>query len=204
MVYNFFKRFFDIVISLIGLIFLIPLYLIIRLAYLLTGDYHRIIYCQTRIGQHGKPFKMLKFRTMVIDADAELKKLLRNKDYKKQWDKFHKIENDPRITKIGHCLRKGSIDEIPQFINVLINQLSIVGPRPLVPGELEAHHGDKKLYQSVKPGLTGWWAVNGRSLKTYKDRLALEYYYIKNRSFSLDCKIIHLTFAAVLKKTGAK
>lgn len=202
--YIFFKRTFDLLFSLIGLIFLIPLYIFIRLAYFCTGDFHRIIYSQTRIGKHGKPFKMFKFRTMVINADEELKKLLKNPKYKKEWIEYHKIENDPRITKVGRFLRKSSIDEMPQFINVFIGQLSVVGPRPLIPGEIEEHHGNKKLYESVKPGLTGWWAVNGRSDQSYDDRLKLEYYYVKHCSFGLDIKIFFMTFATVLKKSGAK
>ena len=202
--YNFLKRIFDLIFSLIGLCFFVPFYIIIRIAYLLTGDCHRIIFAQTRIGKHGKPFKMFKFRTMVINADEELKKLLQEPKYKREWDKFHKISNDPRITKVGHFLRKSSIDEIPQFINVLTNKLSVIGPRPLVPGELEEHHGDEKLYWSVKPGLTGWWAVNGRSLKNYKERLELEYYYINHRSLALDTKIVFMTLATILKKSGAK
>ena len=202
--YIFFKRTFDIMLSLIGVIFLIPLYIIIRLAYFCTGDFHRIIYTQTRVGKNGKLFKMYKFRTMVINADEELKKLLKNPEYKKEWEEYHKIENDPRITKVGHFLRKSSIDEMPQFINVFIGQLSIVGPRPLIPGEIEEHHGDKKLYESVKPGLTGWWAVNGRSNQSYKERLKLEYYYVNHCSIGFDFKILFMTISTVLKKSGAK
>ena len=202
--YIFFKRTFDIMLSLIGVIFLIPLYIVIRLAYFCTGDFHRIIYTQTRVGKNGKLFKMYKFRTMVINADEELKKLLKNPEYKKEWEEYHKIENDPRITKVGRFLRKSSIDEMPQFINVFIGQLSIVGPRPLIPGEIEEHHGDKKLYESVKPGLTGWWAVNGRSNQSYKERLKLEYYYVKHRSLGFDIKILFMTVSTVLKKSGAK
>ena len=202
--YIFFKRTFDIMLSLIGVIFLIPLYIIIRLAYFCTGDFHRIIYTQTRVGKNGKLFKMYKFRTMVINADEELKKLLKNPEYKKEWEEYHKIENDPRITKVGRFLRKSSIDETPQFINVFIGQLSVIGPRPLIPGEIEKHRGNKKLYESVKPGLTGWWAVNGRSNQTYNERLKLEYYYVKHCSLALDFKILLKTFATVLKKSGAK
>ena len=141
---------------------------------------------------------------MVINADEELKKLLKNPEYKKEWEEYHKIENDPRITKVGHFLRKSSIDEMPQFINVFIGQLSIVGPRPLIPGEIEEHHGDKKLYESVKPGLTGWWAVNGRSNQSYKERLKLEYYYVNHCSIGFDFKILFMTISTVLKKSGAK
>jgi undecaprenyl-phosphate galactose phosphotransferase len=202
--YNFLKRIFDLILSLIGLVFLIPLYLIIRLLYIFTGDLHRIIFVQTRVGKDGKPFQLLKFRTMNINADQELKTILNEPKYRKEWDKFHKISNDPRITKVGHFLRRASLDEFPQFINIFLGSLSVIGPRPLVPGELEEHHGNTKLYWSIKPGLTGWWAVNGRSLKNYEERLKLEYYYINHRSISLDAKIIFKTFTTILKKSGAK
>lgn len=203
--YHFVKRIFDIFSSIVGIIIFIPLYILIRLAYICTGDFHRIIYCQKRIGLHGKPFKMLKFRSMVINADGEpLRKLLEDPKYRAEWDEFRKIENDPRITKIGKFLRKSSLDEVPQFINVFIGQLSIIGPRPLTPGEIEEHHGDKKLYESVKPGITGWWAVNGRSTQDYTNRLKLEYYYVKHCSLALDTKIFFLTFVTIFKKSGAK
>ncbi len=202
--YIFIKRIFDLILSLIGIVFLIPLYIFIRLLYIFTGDFHRIIFVQTRVGKNGKHFKLFKFRTMVINADERLKQLLKEPKYQKEWNKFHKISNDPRITRVGRFLRKSSLDEVPQFINVLLNKLSIIGPRPLVPGELEEHHGDKKLYWSVKPGLTGWWAVNGRSLKNYKERLELEYYYISHRSLLLDTKIVFMTLSSIFKNSGAK
>ena len=141
---------------------------------------------------------------MVPNADEVLKKLLKQKKYKKEWDKNQKLENDPRITKIGRILRKTSLDELPQFINVLKGDMSLIGPRPLVKGELDKHKGDHAIYESVKPGITGWWACNGRSATTYEKRLELEYYYIKNMSLLLDIKCIFLTIKAVIGKSGAK
>jgi len=204
MLYRFCKRLFDIICGLIGLVFLIPITLIVKIAYMCTGDFHRIFYVQERIGRKGKHFKILKFRSMAWDADEQLKKLLKNKKYREQWEAFQKIDNDPRITKVGKVIRRGSIDEFPQFLNVLIGQMSLVGPRPLIPGELEEHNGNAKIYESVKPGITGYWAVRGRSNNDYEDRLKMEYYYAKNCGVKLDIKIILWTFKAVLKKDGAK
>lgn len=199
------KRFFDISVSLIGVIFLIPITLFIKIAYFLTGDRDSIFYSQTRLGKDGKLFKIYKFRTMIKDADGEpLRKLLKDPKYKAEWDKNQKFENDPRVTKIGKLIRHASIDETPQFLNILAGNLSLVGPRPLTPGECESHGGDRKKYESVRPGLTGNWAASGRSSIDFKTRLELEYYYIENQSLFLDLKIIFKTFAAVLFGTGAK
>ena len=198
------KRLFDILVSLVGVLFLIPIYLIIRIAYFLTGDFHKIIYSHTRIGLNGKPFKLYKFRSMVYNADEVLKKLLKQPKYKKEWNEFHKLSFDPRITKVGKFIRVASIDETPQFINILLGDLSLIGPRPLVPGELDINHGNHALYESVRPGITGWWAVNGRSATTFKKRLELEYYYIKNIGFKIDMKIIFKTIKIVLNGDGAK
>ncbi|MBQ8984449.1 sugar transferase [Candidatus Saccharibacteria bacterium] len=204
MVYKFFKRLFDIVFGLIGLVLLIPLTLILKVAYMCTGDFHRIIYGQTRVGKNGKEFRLYKFRSMVWDADARLEELLKKEKYKKQWEEYQKLDNDPRITKIGKVIRRGSIDEIPQFINVLLGQMSIIGPRPLVPGEIKMHKGDAKKYNSVKPGMTGYWATRGRSDVDYDERLKMEYYYIDNQSFTLDIKIFFRTIKAVFRKDGSK
>ena len=198
------KRLFDILVSLVGVLFLIPIYLIIRIAYFLTGDFHKIIYSHTRIGLNGKPFKLYKFRSMVYNADEVLKELLKKPKYKKEWNEFHKLSYDPRITKVGKFIRVASIDETPQFINILLGDLSLIGPRPLVPGELDINHGNHALYESVRPGITGWWAVNGRSATTFKKRLELEYYYIKNIGFKIDMKIIFKTIKIVLNGDGAK
>lgn len=142
---------------------------------------------------------------MVKGADGEpLKKLLENPKYKAEWDANQKLEYDPRITKVGRFIRHGSIDETPQFLNVLINQLSLIGPRPLVIGECKKHGGDCKKYQSIKPGITGWWAVNGRSATSYKKRFELEYYYIDHQSLALDAKIFVKTIGAIITKDGAK
>lgn len=198
------KRTFDIVCSLIGCVALIPLIIVVKLCYIFSGDFHSIFYTQKRIGKNGKYIYIYKFRSMVPDADVILKDLLKQKKYKKEWDLNQKLENDPRITRIGNLLRKTSLDEVPQFINVLKGDMSIIGPRPLVEGELDSHNGDHRIYESVRPGITGWWACNGRSDISYEERLELEYYYVRNLSFRLDLKCIFYTIKVVIFKTGAK
>lgn len=198
------KRLFDILISLIGMVFIIPIALIVKISYIITGDFHSIFYRQKRIGKNGKKIYIFKFRTMVYNADEELKKLLKIKKYKEQWKNNQKLDDDPRITKAGKVLRKLSLDEIPQFINVFIGDMSLIGPRPLVDGEIEEHDGNHEIYESVKPGITGWWAANGRSATDYEKRLELEYYYAKNCSISLDIKCIFRTIKALITRHGAK
>ena len=198
-----FKRIFDILFSILFLIPLAILSVIIKTVYLLNRNTDPIFYKQIRIGKDGKKFDIYKFRTMNSNAERELKKLLEDENNKEEWRQFHKLKQDPRITKFGLFLRKSSIDEFPQFINVLKGDMSIVGPRPLVPGELEMHNGDK-IYWKLKPGITGWWACNGRSDTPYDERLKQEYYYINNVSFLLDLKIILKTIICIFKKAGAR
>lgn len=203
MLYLALKRLVDFVCGLIGVIILIPVTVIVKLIYLLTGDKAKIFYRQKRIGQNGKEIRIWKFRSMVPNADEILKELLKDEIYRKEWEENQKFSNDPRITKVGKILRKTSIDELPQMINILKGDMSLVGPRPLVAGELE-QHGGLKLYQKVKPGITGWWGCNGRSNIDYRERLELEYYYVRNCSFYLDILCIFRTALAVIKKDGAK
>lgn len=145
------KRLSDILIGLVGTIILIPLTLIVKLVYICTGDFHPIFYTQERIGKNGKVFKIIKYRSMVPNADEALKKLLEQKKYRKQWEEYQKIDDDPRITKVGKFIRKGSIDEFPQFINVLLGQMSMVGPRPLIPGELKSTAVRPKTSKNINP-----------------------------------------------------
>jgi len=202
-IYLVIKRIIDFILSLIAIIPMFVLIVLVKLAFLLTGDKDKILFKQTRVGQNGKMFELYKIRTMVPNADEELKRLLLDKKIKEEWEEYHKLENDPRITKVGRILRKTSLDEVPQFINVLKGDMSIIGPRPLVEGELKKHNG-LKLYERVKPGITGWWACNGRSNISYDERLELEYYYVKNCSLSLDILTFLRTIYVVLKKTGAE
>lgn len=203
MLYLWIKRIIDILVGLLGVILLIPLTLVIKILYLLDGDTAKLFYRQTRVGQNGKIIKIWKFRTMVPDADKQLQILLQDEKYRKEWEENQKFANDPRITEIGGVLRRTSLDEIPQMINILTGDMSLVGPRPLVVGELE-QHGGLKLYQRVKPGITGWWGCNGRSNIDYRERLELEYYYVKHCSPYLDLLCLFRTALAVLKKEGAQ
>lgn len=198
------KRIFDILCSLLGILMLIPVAIVTKICYLVTGDKKSIFYKQKRIGKNGNFIYIYKFRSMVSNADEVLKELLKDPKYKKEWDLNQKFENDPRITKFGKVLRKTSLDELPQFINVLKGDMSMIGPRPLVEGELDAHNGNHELYECVRPGISGWWAANGRSNTTYEKRLELEYYYCKNCNLMIDIKCVFLTIKAVLFKNGAK
>ena len=198
------KRLFDILIALIGCLFLLPIILIVKISYLLHKDFDSIFFRQKRIGKNGKKFNLYKFRSMVPNADEVLKELLKDPKYKEEWDLNQKLEHDPRITSMGNILRKTSLDELPQFINILIGDMSLIGPRPLVPGELDSHNGNHELYESVRPGISGWWAANGRSATTYERRLELEYYYVQHCGLILDIRCVFRTIKAVIYKTGAK
>ena len=197
------KRLFDMLCGLFGIVLLIPVTLLVKLAYLLSGDRAQIFYRQRRVGLNGKLIFIWKFRSMVPNAGEILEELLKDPKYAKEWAENQKLEHDPRVTKVGEFLRKTSVDELPQLINVLRGDMSLVGPRPLVVGELEAHNG-LKLYQKVKPGITGWWGCNGRSNIDYRERLELEYYYVRNCSLYLDVLCIIRTLWAVLIKDGAQ
>ena len=198
------KRLFDILIALIWCLFLLPVILIVKISYLLHKDFDSIFFRQKRIGKNGKEFNLYKFRSMVPNADEVLKELLKDPKYKEEWDLNQKFEHDPRITSMGNILRKTSLDELPQFINILIGDMSVIGPRPLVPGELDSHNGNHELYESVRPGISGWWAANGRSATTYERRLELEYYYVQHCGLILDIRCVFRTIKAVIFKTGAK
>lgn len=205
-VYRFIKRIIDIIGGLVGIVLLIPITIVLYLISIFSKEnIGPIFYEQLRVGKNGKYFRIYKFRTMIIGADKILKKYLEeNEEAKIEFEKNQKLEYDPRITKLGKILRKTSLDEFPQFINVLKGDMSLIGPRPLVEGELDAHNGNHKLYESVKPGITGYWGVNGRSNTTYEERLELEYYYAKNFSFWLDTKIFFKTIISIVKREGAK
>ena len=199
-----FKRLFDILISLIGLVFLIPVLLIIKICYMISGDFKSIIFKHKRIGKNGKVFNMYKIRTMVPNALEELEEILKDPKMKKEWDENHKFDDDPRVTKLGKVLRKASIDEIPQFINIFIGDMSFIGPRPMTKEEVDDYKANKDKLLSMKPGLTGWWACNGRSNIEPEERKKLELYYIDNCSVLLDIKIMFKTIIKVIQKEGAK
>lgn len=199
------KRLFDLIVSIVGLIILIPVTFVVKILYLLEGDTKRIIFTQDRIGKNGKHFKFFKFRSMVPNADYELKKLLdSNKELREEYQKNKKLKNDPRITKTGKLIRKFSIDELPQFINIFSGDMSLIGNRPYLPREKEDMG---KYYDDIiktKPGLTGLWQVSGRSNTSFKQRLVLEQEYSKKAGLKLDIKIFFKTFSVVLFGKGAQ
>ncbi len=199
------KRIFDIIGSLIGIIFLIPLTIIIKLIYLLTGDFHSIFYCQNRIGKKGKEFRIYKYRSMIVNADEELERIL--KEDKKLAEEYRinkKLTRDPRITKIGNFIRRTSIDELPQLLNILFGQMSFIGNRPYLPKEKNDMNGYFDDIVKTKPGLSGYWQVSLRSRGTFKQRLEMEQYYSNNCSLGFDIKILFKTFGAVFGGDGAK
>ena len=199
------KRIFDIFISLIGLVFLVPIYIIIRIAYIISGDFNGILYTQDRIGIHGKKFKLYKYRSMIIDADNKLEELLNNnEDLRKEYKENKKLVNDPRVTKVGTFIRKYSIDELPQLLNVFIGNMSLIGNRPYLPREKKDMGKYFDGIVKTKPGLTGYWQINGRNDTSFNKRLQLEEYYSEHQCFKLDFKIFFKTFAVVLQGRGAK
>ncbi len=198
------KRTIDITGGLVGMMLLIPVTIIVALLNFINKENGPIFYAQKRIGKDGKIFKMYKFRTMVVDADKKLKTILENNpELRKEWEENRKLKNDPRITKIGNFLRKTSIDEIPQFLNVLIGNMSLVGPRAVVGDEIEKFGFYQKDVLSVKPGVTGYWAANGRSDTSYDERVFMETLYARNCSVWLDIKILFKTLISVVKREGA-
>ena len=173
------KRIIDILISSIALILLFPIFIIIG----------------------GKIIYLYKFRSMVENAEDLIKEF--NEEQKKEYEENYKLSNDPRITRVGKILRKTSLDELPQLINILKGDMSLIGPRPIVQNELEKYGMLKDRFLSVTPGLTGYWACNGRSCTTYDDRVKLELYYIYNCCLKLDIKIFFSTIKSVIKRSGA-
>ena len=203
--YHISKRLFDIIFSFIGLIFLIPITIILKIAYMCTGDFHRIFFVQERIGKNGKIFKFYKFRSMVPNADEVLFKTMElDKIIAEEYQKNKKLKHDPRITKMGKFIRSTSIDELPQLINIFLGHMSFVGNRPYLPREKKDMGEYYEDIIKTKPGLTGYWQVNGRSETTFEERLDLESYYSNNASLILDIKIFLKTFKVVLFKIGAR
>lgn len=200
--YEFIKRAFDIFSSLIAMILLSPVILILAIAVKVDDPKGKIFFAHKRVGKNGKEIKILKFRSMVHNAEELIEKF--TPEQKEEYYANFKLDNDPRVTKLGNFLRKSSLDELPQLLNILAGNLSLVGPRPVLEEETQLYGKDRDLFLSVKPGLTGYWAVNGRSAIDYDERKKLELYYVQNRSFWLDIKIIFKTFTTVFKGEGAQ
>lgn len=198
--YKITKRIADILVSLIGLIFLSPLFLIISIAVKLDSK-GPAFFVHKRIGKDGKIINVYKFRTMVDNAEGLIRKF--TPEQLKKFNENFKLEDDPRITRIGKFLRKTSLDELPQLLNILKGELSIIGPRPVVSNEIERYGENKEKFLSVTPGLTGYWAANGRSCTTYEERMQMELYYVDNISLKTDIEIFFKTIILVLKREGA-
>lgn len=199
--YRFIKRLFDIVFSALAIIIgIIPTIILCILVAVDTKG--APFFLQDRVGKNGRDFKIVKFRTMVADAEDFDKYF--NEEQLTIWELEHKLDDDPRVTKIGRFLRKYSIDEMPNFLNVFIGQMSVVGPRAITREELEFFGDDADLMLSVPAGVTGWWQVSSRNDATFEsgERQELELYYARNASLALDAKIFIKTFSSVFGGTG--
>lgn len=199
--YRIAKRCLDIALACIGLLIgALPIGIVALLIKLESRG--PVFYVHNRIGKNGKPLPLLKFRSMYANADEMLAAF--TPAQREEWEKNFKLENDPRVTRIGRFLRRSSIDELPQLINILKGELSVVGPRPVVAEELEKYGEDKARFLSVTPGLTGYWQACARSTCTYEQRMEMELHYVENANFWWDIKIIFATVGAVLRGRGAK
>ena len=198
--YKLVKRITDIVLSFISLVVLLPVFAVIALAIKLESK-GPVFFKHTRIGKNGKIIKIYKFRSMVENAEDLIQQF--TKEQMKEYEENYKLSDDPRITKVGKILRKTSLDELPQLINILKGDLSIIGPRPVVANELKKYGTNIKKFLSVTPGLTGYWAANGRSCTSYEQRMQMELYSIDNLSLKMDVKVFLKTIVAVIKRKGA-
>lgn len=201
-IFSFCKRLFDIISSLLGLIILSPIFLIIIILVKIDSK-GPAFYGHERIGKNGKTIKVLKFRSMKLDS-RPLEEIL-TAEQLEEYKRDFKVTNDPRITRVGKFLRKTSLDELPQLVNIFLGQMSVVGWRPILQEELDRYSKDEQgLLLKVKPGLTGYWASHGRSDIDYKDRIKMELYYPYKRGFWLDIRILWHTLIGVFKHEGAK
>jgi exopolysaccharide production protein ExoY len=197
------KRALDIIGAGVGLVLLAPIFLIVAL--MVRADGGPAFFAHQRVGRGGNLFGCLKFRSMVIDSQARLEALLANDPAARaEWEATRKLKNDPRITRIGRFLRSTSLDELPQLINVLLGEMSLVGPRPVQEAEIDRYYGASAAhYMAVRPGITGLWQVSGRSETSYESRVALDVAYVSRPSLLADLSILLRTPVAVLSRRGA-
>ncbi len=204
-IYLFVKRTFDIIVGILGCLLLVPVTIVIKIINICNGDFGKVFFTQERIGKNGKLFKFYKYRSMVSDADKVLEELLaNNEDLAKEYKRNKKLNNDPRITPAGKIIRKFSIDELPQFINVLNGTMSLIGNRPYLPREIPDMGESYKEIIQTKPGITGFWQVSGRNEIPFYRRLELESYYSRHYGIRMDIKIFLKTFKVVFFGRGAK
>jgi exopolysaccharide biosynthesis polyprenyl glycosylphosphotransferase len=192
------KHLVDVVGALVLLLVLLPVLVGVALAVRLDGG--PAFFTQTRVGRGGRTFRMVKFRSMIVNAEAVKQQLM---DVNEGSGPLFKLRNDPRITKVGHALRKYSIDELPQLFNVLTGSMSLIGPRPCLPAEAATYTTEARRRHAVKPGLTGLWQVSGRSDLSWDESVRLDLHYVDAWSLALDAKIVAKTFGAVLAGKGA-
>jgi Undecaprenyl-phosphate galactose phosphotransferase WbaP len=198
-----FKRFLDVLGASVGTLLISPF--LVLLALLVKLDSRGpVVYAQKRVGRNGKHFNVYKFRTMVVNADEMIEKYLQDHpELRAEWERTHKLKNDPRVTRVGQFLRKYSLDELPQLWNVLRGDMGLVGPRPIVDAEIAKYEDSFGLYCLVRPGMTGYWQVSGRSDTSYDRRVQLDSFYIRNWSIWLDIIILMATVRVVFKGSGA-
>lgn len=190
-------------IALLALLFLLPLMIVVAVA-VFMHDGGPVIFAHRRVGRDGRIFSCLKFRSMAIDAERRLNEVLRNDpSAREEWERDHKLRQDPRVTKLGDFLRRTSLDELPQLLNVLRGEMSLVGPRPIVDAEISKYGRRFKYYCAVKPGITGLWQISGRNDTTYRARVAMDCVYAKTRTVSLDLAVLFFTIPAVLSRRGS-
>lgn len=196
-------RFFDLTIAILGLLALWPLFVFIALA-MKVSDPGPVFYGHRRIGRDGRQFPCWKFRSMTMNADLRLAELLAsNPDAAREWRETQKLRDDPRVTPLGRILRKTSLDELPQLLNVLVGQMSVVGPRPIITAEVDRYKHVFALYCRVRPGLTGLSQISGRSDLSYDERVLLDAQYVGRKSIREDLRIIFLTIPKVLAGDGS-
>lgn len=200
-IYRFIKRVFDMISSLLLFIVISPLLLIVAISIKIDSK-GPVLFKHKRIGYHGKEIYLYKFRSMVVNAEDLIKSF--TPDQQREWKENYKLENDPRVTRVGKFIRKTSIDELPQLLNIIGGSLSVVGPRPVIGEELDKYGNNKEKLLSVKPGLTGYWASHGRSNTSYDERMSMELYYVDNASIALDIRILFKTVISVFRKEGAR
>ena len=199
------KRMIDIVTGMIGVLCTLPLALIVKIMNLVHHDHAPIFYTQKRVGKNGKIIDVYKFRSMIPNAEEKLKEILANDPaLREEWEYSAKLKKDPRITPAGKFLRKTSLDEFPQFFNILKGDMSLIGPRPVIEEELKWYGEDTDKFLSVRPGLTGYWASHGRSEVDYPERCELELYYVSHQSILLDLEIVIKTALGVFLGEGAR
>jgi Undecaprenyl-phosphate galactose phosphotransferase WbaP len=197
------RRSIDLILTGLALAFFAPVMAAVALMVWMQ-DGGAVLYAHPRIGRDGRTFKCLKFRSMLVDSEARLRKLLaEDAEARAEWERDHKLRNDPRITPLGAFLRKSSLDELPQLFNVLVGEMSLVGPRPIVAGEVIRYGRRFSHYCSVRPGITGLWQVSGRNDVSYRRRVAIDTCYAQHNSLLLDLRILAMTIPSVLMRKGS-